>query len=128
VCDLFDCLRIIEADPEILLVRIKNRMEPAYNAQTSGGYRDVSLNLRIISALASSFAVDAHVCEVQLVLRPFAEVKVSLSFCKLTYLLMGSVWNGRVNPLWASLAWISSCLILVSSCILLLCFLVYRVH
>ena len=103
---MFDCLRIIESDPEVLLIRIKNRMDPAYNAQPSGGYRDVSINLRIISTLTSSLAVDTHVCEVQLILRPFAEVKVSLFFCKLTYIRMGSVWNGCVNPRWASFAWI----------------------
>jgi len=77
VRDLFDCLRLIEADPEILLLRIKNRMDPAYNSQPTGGYRDVSLNLLIGSAFTSQFAVDAHVCEVQLILRPFAELKTN---------------------------------------------------
>ncbi len=76
ISDLVDCLRAIEADPDILLLRIKNRMDPAYNAQASGGYRDVALNLRISSPLTLSYAVEAHVCEVQLILLPFAEVKV----------------------------------------------------
>jgi hypothetical protein len=76
ISDLVECLRIIEADPEIMLLRIKNRMDPAYNAQPSAGYRDVALNLRIASPLTSSYAVNAHVCEVQLILLPFAEVKV----------------------------------------------------
>ena len=92
VRDLFDCLRAIEADPEVLLLRIKNRMDPAYDAQQSGGYRDVSLNLRIVSALTSSYAVDAHVCEVQLILRQFAEVKVRSSW--LVCLLTCSVGDG----------------------------------
>jgi hypothetical protein len=77
IADLVDCLRTIEADPETRLLRIKNRMDPGYNAQPCGGYRDVALNLHIVSQLTSSYAVDAHVCEVQLILRPFAEVKVS---------------------------------------------------
>ena len=40
------------------------------------GYRNVAFNLRLRTAAARELGVDTHVCEVQLLLRPFAELKV----------------------------------------------------
>ncbi len=57
-------------------MRIKNRLDPAFDSSESGGYRDVSLNLRLCSAATRSAAIDTHVCEVQLVLRGMHEIKV----------------------------------------------------
>ena len=57
---------------------MKNRLDPSYDAAASGGYRDVALNVRIASAAAAALGVDGHVCEVQLLLRPFAEIKVGV--------------------------------------------------
>ena len=70
------CLRVMEDDPEVHLVRIKNRMDPRYPPLLSGGYRDVSVNLRIVSAETKGLGLATHVCEVQLILKRFAEVKV----------------------------------------------------
>jgi hypothetical protein len=33
------CLRTITADPEVAVLRVKNRLDPAYDTRTSGGYR-----------------------------------------------------------------------------------------
>ncbi len=76
IADLALCLRVMEDDPEVHLVRIKNRMDPSYPSLLSGGYRDVSVNLRIVSAQTKGLGLAMHVCEVQLILKRFAEVKV----------------------------------------------------
>jgi hypothetical protein len=51
-------------------------MDPDYDGCASAGYRDVSLNLRVVGAAARRLGVEGHVCEVQLLLRRFAELKV----------------------------------------------------
>ena len=57
------------------MLRIKNRLDPGYDAGLSGGYRDVNLNLRFASPVAERLGIETHVCEVQLVLRGVAELK-----------------------------------------------------
>ena len=69
------CLGAIAADPDVALLRVKNRLDPAHDAIPSGGYRDVNLNLRFTTASAALLGVEAHVCEVQLVLLRIAELK-----------------------------------------------------
>ena len=84
VADLVVCLQTIAADADARILRIKNRMNPAYNSAESWGYRDVALNLCVASARATELCVDGHVCELQLMLRSFAELKVGmLPFCNL---------------------------------------------
>jgi hypothetical protein len=70
------CLRFIIADRDVQVVRVKNRMNPEYNAQQSAGYRDVSLNIRIVNGWAEQLGLSGHVVEVQLLLKSFAELKV----------------------------------------------------
>ena len=84
-CIVFDelaglaaCLRAIRADPDVAVVRVKNRLDPAYDARRSAGYRSVALNLRVVGPLTEGLGVDLHVCEVQLLHRPFAELKVGV--------------------------------------------------
>jgi hypothetical protein len=48
----------------------------SYDGAESLGYRDVAFNLRLRTAAAREFGVDTHICEVLLLLRPFAEIKV----------------------------------------------------
>ncbi len=76
VHSLAGCLRSIIADREIQVVRVKNRMDPEYNAHQSAGYRDVSLNMRIVNDRAEQFGLSGHVVEVQLLLKSVAELKV----------------------------------------------------
>ena len=76
--DLVSCLRAIADDPDVSIVRVKNRLDPGYNP--AGGYRDVCLNLRIKTEETTEMGADLHVCEVQLILHAFAEIKVQLLF------------------------------------------------
>ena len=70
------CLRAIGDDPDVELLRIKNRLDPGYDSKSSAGYRDVGMNLRLLGTQARELGVEAHVCEVQLLLRPYAQLKV----------------------------------------------------
>jgi hypothetical protein len=73
--DVAACLAAIAADSAAALVRIKNRLDPRYDAVGSAGYRDVAINLRMVGPEARGLGLDEHVCEVQLLLRTFAELK-----------------------------------------------------
>ena len=73
---LLKCLEVIVSDESARLLRVTNRYSQRYDAGLTAGYRDVSLSLRLETAAARQFQVDAHVCEVQLVLVPFAAIKV----------------------------------------------------
>ena len=73
------CLQEIRLDPDAVVVRVKNRYDPKLDSALSAGYRDVSLNLRLRQPLTRELGIDAHVCEVQLILRAFAELKVRVS-------------------------------------------------
>ena len=53
-----------------------NRLEPGYDARlNSAGYRDVSLNIRIVNETTMGMGIETHVCEVQLLLKAFAMLK-----------------------------------------------------
>ena len=75
VASLTQCMVAIDSDPEVELVRIKNRMDQHYDSRHSAGYRDVNINLRITSPAAIHLGVNTHICEVQLVLLPVAQLK-----------------------------------------------------
>jgi hypothetical protein len=74
--DLMMCLNVIACDDEAVILRIKNRLNLSYNSSVSAGYRDLALNLRILNQDSIELGADTHVCELQLLLRPFAELKV----------------------------------------------------
>ena len=85
--DLAACLAAIRVDSDVFVVRIKNRLDPHLLPHSDGsrcdsepvaGYRDVAVNLRIKSPAAVSLGLDDHICELQLLLRSFAELKVKL--------------------------------------------------
>jgi hypothetical protein len=73
---LTSCLEAVLSDKEVLVLRVKNRLDPNYDATASAGYRDVAINLRVVSAVTEELGIDMHVCEVQLLLLPFATLKV----------------------------------------------------
>ena len=73
---LASCVERIAEDPEVEVVLIKNRLHDAYDARARTlGYRDVNLNIRLHSAKTRILGVDLHICEVQLLLEPFAKLK-----------------------------------------------------
>lgn len=74
---LQECLCAVKEDHEVVVLRVKNRMDPSFDSSLSAGYRDVALNVRVQSPLTSSLALDFHVCELQLILHPFATLKSS---------------------------------------------------
>ena len=74
---LTSCLRTISEDPTAKILRIKNRLDLSFDSAQSAGYRDVALNLRLESELTCKLGIAGHVCEVQLLLKQFAELKVS---------------------------------------------------
>jgi hypothetical protein len=51
-------------------------MDPDYNSACSAGYRDVALNIRIVNNETKDLGIETHVCEVQLLLKAFAQLKV----------------------------------------------------
>ncbi len=70
------CLGAIGEDDDVILERVKNRMDPEAEFRVLGGYRDVALNLRIDTVETRAMGVETHVCEVQLLLRCFDTIKV----------------------------------------------------
>ena len=81
VQDLLSCLNAIAVDPDVVLLRVKNRLDPDYDAAMSAGYRDVNIVLRLRTALTAWLGVDGHVCEVQLVPQAVAELKSAAGHC-----------------------------------------------
>ncbi len=51
-------------------------MDIDYDAAKSAGYRDVLLNMRILSNETAALGIETHICEVQLLLRSFFDMKV----------------------------------------------------
>ncbi|EKX48440.1 hypothetical protein GUITHDRAFT_105588 [Guillardia theta CCMP2712] len=72
---LCDCLDKIARDPEIQVLQIKNRLDPDFDSKISGGYRDVAINLRVVSDETRKKGVEGHICELQLILVDFHKLK-----------------------------------------------------
>uniref|UniRef100_A0A6U2B612 Uncharacterized protein n=1 Tax=Hemiselmis andersenii TaxID=464988 RepID=A0A6U2B612_HEMAN len=70
--DLTECLEAIWADENVVVSRITNRMGADFKSDETGGYRDVSINLRLVSPEAQALGAELHVCEVQLLLKGYA--------------------------------------------------------
>ena len=77
IADICKCLAAISSDAEVVLVRVKNRLDPDLSSDTSSGYRNLAINLRIITEQAQALGLETHVCEVQLLLIKMAALKVS---------------------------------------------------
>mmetsp|Transcript_8813 Transcript_8813/g.20804 ORF Transcript_8813/g.20804 Transcript_8813/m.20804 type:complete len:465 (+) Transcript_8813:84-1478(+) len=73
--DLLECVRVLAADEEAVVVRVKNKMHLEYNSHRSAGYRDLSINIRLEADEARALGLAGHVCEVQLQLEGFARLK-----------------------------------------------------
>jgi hypothetical protein len=73
---LAECIRVISLDREARIMRVKNRLDPAYNSAISAGYRDLSLNLTLKNNVTIAMGLEQHVCELQLMLLPMYQLKV----------------------------------------------------
>jgi hypothetical protein len=71
------CLSHIHSDNDVAIERIKNRFDPTFDAKQSAGYRNLALNLRILTKETLALGVESHICEVQLQLVQIAAIKVS---------------------------------------------------
>jgi hypothetical protein len=76
VASLIVGLRAIEADTEVEIMHVKNRLSPSHDVRITVGYRDVLVNLRLRTEEARRLNVDHHVWELQLILISFARIKV----------------------------------------------------
>jgi len=72
--EVTQCLQNIENDPEVVVVRVKNRYTRDYDGKETAGYRDVSLNLRIDNEVTRGLGVETHVCELKLLLTSYANL------------------------------------------------------
>eukprot|EP00961_Rhodomonas_salina_P142266 1916021-Rhodomonas_salina.1 len=73
--ELCATLEGICADADVRIVRVKNRMDPSYDSWSSAGYRDVSINLQVVTPETLRLGLENHVMEIQLVLLPFASLR-----------------------------------------------------
>jgi hypothetical protein len=73
--DITSMLDALHNDPEIKVIRVKNRMATAYDSSLTCGYRDVLVNLCLQNDITKYFNINMHICELQLVLKEVAEVR-----------------------------------------------------
>jgi len=88
----------------VFCLQVKNRLDPAYDSAKSAGYRDVLVTLRLVNEETVSMNVETHICELQLILAPFYELKVrqdnTFAFCRqgrshwVTFVGLSRVWLG----------------------------------
>ena len=73
-----NCISIIDSDTDVTVARVKNRLHPSFDSMISAGYRNVALNIRIVTEETKFLGLETHVCEVQLLLLKMAEIKVRI--------------------------------------------------
>ena len=71
--DLVDMLHRLQEDAEVMIVRVKNRLNPEYDSALSSGYRDVMINIKLQTRETIALNVHHHSAELQLVLRAVYE-------------------------------------------------------
>ena len=74
-------------DPEIVIVRIKNRLDPGYNSSLSAGYRDLMINLQIRNEETCLLHVQHHIAEIQLIPRKVYNRRSNGDEVRLNYVL-----------------------------------------
>merc|ERR1719387_2428094 len=72
---LAKCLNIILEDARVVVLNVKNRLDPGYDSAESAGYRNVSLSLLLVDNTTMGLHVDCHISEVQLGLKDFDDKK-----------------------------------------------------
>jgi hypothetical protein len=75
--DLTQALGVIVTDFDIKVERLKSRMRLDFDSKQTAGYRDVMLNMRVCTKETAMLGIDAHICELQLVLKSFGELKTA---------------------------------------------------
>ena len=72
---MLQMVETIEGNEEIEVVRVKNRMTREYDVRMTGSYRDININMRIVTPLSKYLGVSGHVCELELILDDFMQHK-----------------------------------------------------
>ena len=72
---MYECLVAISRDPDVVVVRMKNRFDPELDSAASAGYRNLAINLKLVTEETQSLGIELHVCEVQLLLLKMAIIK-----------------------------------------------------
>jgi len=72
---VLSCLNAVRADPDAVVVRVKNKLTTEYKSARTAGYRDCAFNVRIDCEETRRLGVEGHVCEVLLLLSSFAALK-----------------------------------------------------
>jgi len=75
--DLTQALGCIVTDFDVKVERVKSRMSLKHDGDATAGYRDVMLNLRVCTKGTAMLGCDTHLCELQLVLKSFGELKTA---------------------------------------------------
>jgi len=75
ISGILACLAVIGRDPDVMIARIKNRFDATVNSAASAGYRNLAVNLRLVSAETQAIGIETHLCEVQLILLKMAVIK-----------------------------------------------------
>mmetsp|Transcript_28598 Transcript_28598/g.44803 ORF Transcript_28598/g.44803 Transcript_28598/m.44803 type:complete len:393 (-) Transcript_28598:835-2013(-) len=75
VVDLRMCFDAIHQDPDLIVVRLKNRLDSQYDSWGSLGYRDLAINLKISCDETRRLGVDNHIAELQLIPVEMAQLK-----------------------------------------------------
>jgi len=73
------CLRLMARDHDVHIRRVKNRLSLAYSGKQTAGYRDVMVNLQVVTDEARASGALLHICEVQLALRSFMALQTPTS-------------------------------------------------
>lgn len=68
VSDLTACLREILSDPNVVVERVKNGLDPANDSSSTLGFRCVVINMRFDVDFTRKLGLETHVCELQLLL------------------------------------------------------------
>ena len=77
IANIITCLAAICGDKDVALARVRNRLDPSFDSSQSAGYRNLAINLRLVSSEATRLGVEGHVCEIQLLLASMAVIKVT---------------------------------------------------
>ena len=83
VPQLVHILKCIDQDEDVTLLRYKNRLNPEYDSSKSGGYRDLSLNLKFTDHYEANVSKNDEerwggmVFEVQLIIKAMFDVKTA---------------------------------------------------
>ena len=72
--DIRVCLAAISNDPDLSIVRMRNRLNASYDGHATAGYRDVVLAVRMQTQATMVLGVNGHVMELQLAHRGMASL------------------------------------------------------